>query len=87
MRDLQALFGLDGKVGIITGAGRGVGAALAFGLAGVGVAVCLGDIDERLVQARAQEITEAGGKAFGIYVDVGDAASVDRMVTVTVERW
>src|SRR5215471_2155358 len=87
MRDLRELFGLDGRVAIVTGAGRGLGAALANGLAGAGAAVCLADIDEGSAQHSAQEIERAGGRAFGMSVDVAEVAAVDRMVAAALSRW
>ena len=71
---------------VVTGAGRGIGAALAAGLAGAGAHVALADVDEAAARARAGEITAAGGRAFGLHVDVADAAAVDRMVRVVVEH-
>jgi len=73
-------------VAVVTGAGRGIGAALAAGLAGAGAHVALADVDEAAARARAGEITAAGGRAFGLHVDVADAAAVDRMVRVVVEH-
>jgi len=84
---LRDLFGLEGRVAVVTGAGRGVGAALARGLAAVGAAVCLADIDGAAACARAAEVARAPGQAVGIEVDVAHPASVDRMVAATVARW
>ena len=70
---------------VVTGAGRGIGAALAAGLAGAGAHVALADVDEAAARTRAEEIVVAGGQAFGLHVDVADAASIDRMVRAVVE--
>src|SRR6185503_7999727 len=83
---LQALFGLAGRVAVVTGAGRGVGAALAGALAGAGAEVPLADIDRESAAARAGEIVAGGGAAHALEVDVADAASVDRMVTEVLAR-
>ncbi len=78
-----AAFRLDGKVALITGAGRGIGAAIArlFALAGASVAVTNrgGEAAERV----AEEITAAGGKARSFVLDVGDRAAILGIVEAT----
>jgi NAD(P)-dependent dehydrogenase (short-subunit alcohol dehydrogenase family) len=85
--DLQQLFGLDGRVAIVTGAARGVGAAIATSLAGAGARVCVADVDAGGAAARAAAIGAAGGQACSQLVDVSDAASVNRMVDAVLARW
>lgn len=81
------MFSLDGKVAIVTGAGRGLGAAMAKGLAAAGAAVVVADIDLEAAAVVAQSIEETGAKAHSVKVDVGDAASVKNMVDVTVQTF
>lgn len=69
---------LAGKVAIITGAGRGIGLAIAKALAAKGVKVAIGDIDLALAQ---QAATELGG--FAGYLDVRDRATFAAFFTAT----
>ena len=78
---------LRGKVGIITGAGRGIGKAIAFRLAHEGVAVVVTDVDSASAEATAKEIRAAHGKALGFKVDVTSQDDVDRMVSKTVSEF
>jgi NAD(P)-dependent dehydrogenase (short-subunit alcohol dehydrogenase family) len=54
---------LDGKVAIVTGSGRGIGAEIARKLAGDGAAVVVNDLDEGPAKETAAAIEAAGGKA------------------------
>jgi NAD(P)-dependent dehydrogenase (short-subunit alcohol dehydrogenase family) len=63
---------LDGKVAIVTGAGRGIGRGEALALAGEGAAVVVNDVDIELASAVASEITAAGGAAAPTAGDVAD---------------
>lgn len=74
------LFRLDGRVAIVTGAGRGLGAAMAKGLAEYGASVAVADINFKSAQETAETICQSGGQAFPIAVNVTDAVSVDEMV-------
>ena len=67
-------------VAIVTGAGRGIGAAVANRLAADGFGVGLADLDESTCQAGAEAIRADGGRAIGVGVDVSDSAQVDAAV-------
>ena len=70
------------RVAIVTGAARGIGAAVAQRLAQDGNAVAVIDLDEGACDATVKAITEAGGKAIGVGADVSKADQV----TAAVER-
>ncbi len=74
------------RVAIVTGAGRGIGAAVAKRLASDGFAVGLLDLDETGVQQGAEAIVAEGGKAVGVALDVNDAAQVEAAVTRVAEE-
>jgi 3-oxoacyl-[acyl-carrier protein] reductase len=76
--------GLDDKVAIITGAAHGLGRAYALRLASHGAAVVVADIDGHGCQAVVAEIEEAGGRAFGVGVDIRDAEGLTVMSDQTV---
>ena len=78
---------LAGKVCCITGAGKGMGRAAAELFAAEGGAVVVADADEAAGTATATAITEHGGRAFSVPVDVADATSVAAMVEVTCSRF
>src|SRR5581483_6365536 len=77
---------LSGKVAIVTGAGQGIGRALAGGLAGAGAAVVAADAIAENAAATAQQIEEDGGRAFGLGADVSKAAQVQAMVDAALAR-
>jgi 3-oxoacyl-[acyl-carrier protein] reductase len=66
-------------VALVTGAGSGIGAAIARRLAADGHLVAVNDLDESRVAAMAGEIEAAGGSAIPAVADVSDSAAVDAM--------
>ena len=64
------------KVAVVTGAARGIGAAVAAKLAADGLAVAVIDLDESACKETVDRIVSAGGRAIGVGADVSDAAAV-----------
>ena len=87
MLDLSGVFGLPGKVAVVTGGGNGIGEAVATVLAGVGARVVVADIALDRAEAVATQIEADGGEAVGAYVDVASKESVDELVDAAVARW
>lgn len=78
----------SGKVAIITGAGRGIGKAIAERLAREGAKVAVCDIDRELGEKTAEEIRNRyQTQALGIYVDVADNESVNAMVEEVIKTF
>lgn len=80
-------LGLAGKVALITGAGRGIGRAIALTLAAEGARVAVNDFYLDRAEAVAAEIGAAGGTALPVQADVTDHEAVRRMVATVLERF
>ena len=80
-------YELDGQVAIVTGAGRGIGRAIARRLAHEGASVAVSDLDVENAAGVADEITAAGGKAISLRTDVSRKADAVRVVEDTVAHF
>ena len=79
---------LDGRVALVTGAGRNIGRAIALDLAEAGAAVVVNARSNQAeAEAVAKEITDAGGKAIAHLADVTDADAVKRLVDAAISRF
>ncbi|MCU1673573.1 MAG: short-chain dehydrogenase/reductase [Frankiales bacterium] len=78
---------LDGKVAIVTGAGRGIGRGEALELAAQGASVVVGEVDGEAGQAVADEITAAGGAAVVALGDCSEVENAQAIVRTAVEEF
>jgi len=77
----------QGKTAIVTGAGSGVGRAIALGLASGGASVVIADLSAERAESVVTEIKSSGGSALAVSVDVADAPGVRDMVSKAVEKF
>ena len=77
---------LEGKIAVVTGGARGIGAACARRFTAEGAAVVIGDILEEQGEATAQSIREAGGTAAFVACDTGDGPQARALIAETVSR-
>ena len=78
---------LSGKIAIITGASRGIGAAAARSFAAAGATVVLAARDASALGSVADAIVAAGGRARAVPTDVTDPAAVERLVEAAVAAY
>lgn len=75
-----------GKVAVVTGAGNGIGLAIAHAFAAEGAQVVVADINSESGERAVSEIIAAGGKALHVQVDVADESLVERMVASVLDQ-
>jgi 3-oxoacyl-[acyl-carrier protein] reductase len=78
---------LKGKITIVTGAGRGIGRAIALALGEAGARVALAARSEGEIRSVAQEIRGKDGDALAIAADLTRDDEIDRLVKQTVKEW
>lgn len=83
----SSLFGLDGKVAVVTGATGGLGQWLSAGLGAAGARLLVTDLEQGRLDALVALLAEAGVEAAGIAVDLADEDAPERLVTAAIDRF
>lgn len=78
---------LAGKVAVVIGASRGIGATTAQAFSEAGATVVLGARDEAALAAVARDIQQRGGRALAVPTDAGELAAVERLIQRTLETY
>jgi len=73
------MYNLDGQIAIITGAGGGIGRAIAMRLSLEGATVVAADLDGKAAQGLIQEIADGGRRGLALQTDVSEVKDVERM--------
>ena len=84
---IQPLFQLEGKVALITGASKGIGEAIARGLAEFGAKVVVSSRDQEAVETVADAFMVDGLEAIGIAANIGNIDETHALVDKTVEAY
>lgn len=85
--DPKKAFLVPGRTAVVTGAGSGIGEETAAVLAAAGARVVCADLNEAQAQRVAKRITDDGGEAIGVRVDVTDHDDVTRVVAEAISRF
>ena len=87
MKSIKNLFNLNEKVAIVTGSSKGIGEAIARGLAEHGAKVVISSRKQEAVDEVASQLKEAGLEAVGIACHVGDSEQRTQLVQKTIEQY
>ncbi len=77
---VEKLFRMDGEVALVTGAGSGFGRIAALTFANAGASVAVTDIDMTTAEAVTREISEGGGHAVALRLDVSDRSAIGETI-------
>ncbi len=80
-------FKLTGKSVIVTGGSKGLGRAMALGLAEAGARVAVVSRSKNLIEETAQEIIRAGGEAMAVPADVRSERDIEKMVEIVADQY
>ena len=78
---------LTGQVALVTGAGRGIGRAIALDLARAGAAVVVNDLDAAPAEAVRDEILSGGGQAVAVAAEIGTEGSAETCIETALEAF
>jgi NAD(P)-dependent dehydrogenase (short-subunit alcohol dehydrogenase family) len=84
---MNAIFDLKGKTAIVTGGGRGIGRAIALGLAGAGANVVVAGRTADQLAGVAAEISAAGVGSLPVPTDLTDGSQIEQLVEKTVQAF
>ena len=87
MQSSEGLCSLEGKVAIVTGAGRGVGQGIAIVMARAGADIVVAEINEETAKDTQRLVEEQGRKALVVPTDAMDEGSVDRMLEAALKAF
>lgn len=87
LRGNPAIPQLEGKVALVTGAGRGLGCGIAKAFGRAGVRVCATDVDEEDMAASFQGTGIPGSHLINLPLDVADPEMFDEVVRRVVAEW
>ena len=79
---IQSGIDLSGKVAVVTGAGRGIGAAIAGAFAEAGADIVVADLNNESAQQTAHRLTGLGRRALAVSADVGDPLRVSQLFDI-----
>lgn len=84
---MEATFDLTGKVAIVTGGGRGIGRAIALGLAGAGASVVIAGRTTEQLDTVAKEMKALGGRALPVVTDLTVGEQIENLVQETIKKF
>src|SRR5512135_2864849 len=85
--ELEATLNFTDQVVLVTGAGRGIGKAIALAFAQAGARVAVNDINPESCARAAEEIAVAGGQSMACHADVANKLAVQAMLIDIEDRW
>ena len=77
----------EGRTALVTGGGRGIGAASASRFAAEGATVVVSDVDQEPAEAVAQAIRDAGGRALPVACDVTERSAVEALFSAAIQEF